>query len=52
MNAAELKYLIGLCDREIGYCGLDTAPGRAAKHMKDKLNILLQMLSQQKKAKP
>jgi hypothetical protein len=40
LTRRELRYLIGVLDRETGYCGLDTEPGRQAAALRLKLRAL------------
>lgn len=40
LTRQELRYLIGVLDREIGYCGLTGEPGRYAASMQIKIRAL------------
>ncbi len=41
MKPALIRYLIGILNREIGYCGLDTKAGRDAQRAIEILTKLL-----------
>lgn len=46
MNKEELRYLISVLEREIGYCGLDTPAGKTAMLMKERFKLWLENLTE------